>query len=302
MSKFLFAAVFSFFVSAKSEAQTFNVSGKVMDESSNELLPFATVTYSATGGAVTDLEGKFSLTLQPGTYFITASYVGYEKLEKKIVLKNSDLVVDFSLKLLTLNEIKITADVVTTRQSPIAFSEMSSKQIKEVASSQDIPMLLNSTPGVYATQSGGGYGDARITIRGFDQRNIGVLIDGVPVNDMENGQVYWSNWNGLGDVTQTMQVQRGLGASKLAITSVGGTMNLITEGIFSKQQINFRQEIGSNGYEKTGIAITTGKMKKGWGLTLAGNHVTGNGWVNQTWMESWSYFLKLEKQLKHHTI
>lgn len=69
---------------------------------------------------------------------------------------------------------------------------------------------------------------------GFDQRNIAVMVDGVPVNDMENGQVYWSNWDGLGDITKSMQVQRGLGASKLAVTSVGGTMNIITKGIDQK--------------------------------------------------------------------
>ena len=49
--------------------------------------------------------------------------------------------------------------------------------------------------------------------RGFAQENITVMINGVPVNDMENGRVYWSNWNGLGDVTSAMQVVRGLGAS-----------------------------------------------------------------------------------------
>ena len=37
------------------------------------------------------------------------------------------------------------------------------------------------------------------------------MINGVPVNDMENGRVYWSNWAGLSDVTSSMQVQRGLG-------------------------------------------------------------------------------------------
>ena len=54
------------------------------------------------------------------------------------------------------------------------------------------------------------------------------MINGMPVNDMENGAVYWSNWAGLSDITSAMQVQRGLGASKLAIASVGGTINVVT--------------------------------------------------------------------------
>ena len=36
------------------------------------------------------------------------------------------------------------------------------------------------------------------------------MIDGIPVNDMENGWVYWSNWFGLDAVTSNVQVQRGL--------------------------------------------------------------------------------------------
>ena len=55
------------------------------------------------------------------------------------------------------------------------------------------------------------------------------MINGQPVNDMENGWVYWSNWAGLADVTTAMQVQRGLGSSKLAISTVGGTINVVTK-------------------------------------------------------------------------
>ena len=72
-------------------------------------------------------------------------------------------------------------------------------------------MILNSTPGVYATQAGSDDNGPSISIRGFKQRNVSVLVDGIPVNDMESGAVFWNNWFGLDLVTQTMQVQRGLG-------------------------------------------------------------------------------------------
>ena len=52
-----------------------------------------------------------------------------------------------------------------------------------------------------------GFGDSKINVRGFEQNNIAVMINGVPVNDMETGWVYWSNWSGLADVTNKMQVQ-----------------------------------------------------------------------------------------------
>lgn len=88
--------------------------------------------------------------------------------------------------------------------------------------SQDIPLVLNSTPSVYASADSGGAGDARLNIRGFDPRNISILINGAPTNDIENGWLYWSNWDGLGDVTSTIRVQRGLSAVTLPTPSIGG--------------------------------------------------------------------------------
>ena len=73
--------------------------------------------------------------------------------------------------------------------------------------SRDIPMALETIPGVYASEQGGGAGDSRVTVRGFTARNVGTLINGVPVSDMENGG-FWSNWDGLGDATASIQVKK----------------------------------------------------------------------------------------------
>ncbi|NTV84529.1 MAG: TonB-dependent receptor plug domain-containing protein, partial [Bacteroidales bacterium] len=162
-------------------------------------------------------------------------------------------------------------------------------------------MVLKAT-GVSATQQGGGDGDARINIRGFSQRNVAVMIDGIPVNDMENGWVYWSNWFGLDLVTQRIQVQRGLGASKLALPSIGGTMNIITAGIQQKRQIKVKQEVANDGYFRTSVGYTSGQLPHGWGITAAGSYKTGKGWVDQTYTKGWFYYLKVDKKLGDHLV
>jgi outer membrane cobalamin receptor len=167
---------------------------------------------------------------------------------------------------------------------------------------QDIPLILNTTPGVYATASGGGDGDSRINIRGFNQRNVAVMLDGIPVNDMENGWVYWSNWFGLDAVLRYTQVQRGLGASKLAIPSVGGTINIATRGIENDFGVNLKQEVGNDGYLRTSLGITSGRLPKGWGVTFAGSYKRGDGWVDQTWTKGWFYFLRVDKELGNHML
>jgi outer membrane receptor for ferrienterochelin and colicin len=61
------------------------------------------------------------------------------------------------------------------------------------------------------------------------------MVNGQPVNSVEDGLVFWSNWSGMADVSQGIEVQRGLGASKLAISSVGGTINIITKTTEAKK-------------------------------------------------------------------
>ena len=113
---------------------------------------------------------------------------------------------------------------------------------------------------------------------------------------MENGWVYWSNWFGLDIMTKTIQVQRGLGASKLAIPAVCGTLNILTKGVDNVKKTIFSENIGNNGLLRTTIGHNSGKLKNGWGYSIAGSYKRGNGWVDQTWTEGFFYYLKLEKK------
>jgi hypothetical protein len=298
----IFASITFLFVlfSVPLLAQQGVLKGKVTDAISGEALISATVMVG-TEGTYTDLEGNYIIELKKGDYEVKFSYVGYEELIKEITIKSGEQTLDVALKGdLSFKEMVLTADIAIDRKTPVAFSNISTKALAEELASQDLPMILNSTPGVYATQSGGGDGDARINIRGFSQRNIAVMLDGIPVNDMENGQVYWSNWFGLDLVTKTMQVQRGLGASKLAIPSVGGTINILTNGIDSKKSIRVKQEIGTGGFSRTTLGLTSGRLENGWGVSVAGSYKQGNGWVEQTFTQGYFYYLRVDKAIGNH--
>jgi len=284
-----------------SEAQTI-LKGKVFDKNTGESLIGATIIYGKGIGTATDVDGNYSISLPSGERSLQISYVGYKKLVKTVTINDKPQVLDFKLKTILLSEVQVVADIARDRETPVAFSTIPMKKINEELASQDIPMVLNSTPGVYATQSGGGDGDARITIRGFNQRNVAVMIDGIPVNDMENGWVYWSNWFGLDAVTSNIQVQRGLGASKIAIPSIGGTMNILTKGTGNKAGGTIKQEVGSFGKLRTSLGYNSGRLENGWGYTLAGSYKMGNGFVDETWSEGYFYYAKIQKELGNHIL
>lgn len=156
------------------------------------------------------------------------------------------------------------ADIAKDRKTPVAVSTIKEAQIVEKMGNQEFPEILNSTPSVYSTKGGGGFGDGKTVIRGFTQENIAVMVNGMPVNDMENGAVYWSNWSGLSDVTSSMQVQRGLGSSKLAIASVGGTINILTRAADKKQGAVVSIGVGNDDFHKSLFAYNSGKSQTGW--------------------------------------
>lgn len=203
-----------------------------------------------------------------------------------------------------IDEVVITGvvDIAKDRKTPVAVSSVKSAQIIERLGNLELPEILNTTPSVYATKSGGGFGDGGITMRGFESRNIAVLVNGMPVNDMESGTVYFSNWTGLSDVTSTIQVQRGLGSSKLAIASVGGTMNFITRSADMKKGGVVRLGVGNNDYLKTSFSYNTGKSSNGWSSSFLMGRQTGSTYIDNTEYEAYTYYFALgfEPNKKHN--
>ncbi len=273
------------------------IKGKVQDDISGELIEKAQIS-AGTVTVETDKNGFYELKVPMGSYQVKATAEGFApeliNIEAdRTVISN----VNFELENLSdaMQAVQIVANVAKDRRTPIAYSNISGKDIKERLGSQDMPMLLNNTPGVYATQQGGGAGDARITIRGFNQRNIAVMIDGIPVNDMENGWVYWSNWFGLGGVTALTQVQRGLGSSRIANPAVGGTINIITKGLTRKPEFSASMEFGDSRYQQFNVNASSGRLKGDWGFTVALTRRTSDGYVDGLYDEMWAYFAKVEK-------
>jgi hypothetical protein len=268
-----------------------SIVGVVTDVDSQPLEGANIVVVGTDVGGVSDNSGAFKIDVLSGTYDVTASFIGYSSITKSVVVEDIVSSVNFILEIdfLGLSDVEVLASRAS-ETTPVAYTNVSKAEMDVRLGSQDIPMILNTTPSVYATQQGGGAGDARINIRGFNQRNVAVMINGVPQNDMENGWVYWSNWDGVGDATSSIQVQRGLSAVNLATPSIGGTMNIITDPTAMEKGGKFKQEAGDGGFLKTTATYHTGLI--GDKLALSGTIVrkTGDGIIDGTWTDAWAYY------------
>lgn len=278
------------------------VKGVVKDAKSHETLVGATVVVDGTTtGVTTSLDGSFSFQVPAGVQKLKFSYVGYVSITKEVTVKNGQTVdlgtVNLSSDAIGLHEVNVLANIAVNRETPVAVSTISSQDISANLGTQEFPQIMNTTPNVYATRSGGGFGDSQMNIRGFQQQNIAFLINGIPVNDMENGWQYWSDWAGLADVTRTIQIQRGLGASKLAINSVGGTVNIVTKTTDMQKGGSFSVGMSDFGLYKQMLTLSTGKLKTGTAITFSGSHTSGTEWVDATWVKAWSFFFSVSQEI-----
>lgn len=276
------------------------VKGQLVDEETGEPLVGAAVMVEGTSqGSVTDIDGYFNQSVGRNATLIF-KYIGYKDLTRKITQKGNTVdlgVIQMKADAVMLGDVVITSSIAVARKTPVALSSVDPVFIEEKLGTQEFPEVLKSTPGVHANKQGGGYGDSEIYMRGFDNSNIGVMINGVPMNDMEWGGIYWSNWAGLSDVTRSMQTQRGLGASKVSVPSVGGTINIITSGLESKKGGNISYAMGNDGMNKILFTVSTGLTKSGWAMTLLGAKTWGDGYIQGTGYEGYNYFLNISKRI-----
>jgi iron complex outermembrane receptor protein len=270
------------------------ITGTVTDATTGDALPGANVIVAGQPyGGASDLSGAYVIEGVPaGNYEVSASVIGYETVSMSAqVASGVATTLNFALSSETLEMSAL--EVLASRagkNTPVAYTNVDKEEMEVRLGSQDIPLVLNTTPSVYATNQGGGAGDARINVRGFNQRNVAVMINGVPQNDMENGWVYWSNWDGVGDATSSIQMQRGLSAVNLATPSIGGTMNIITDPTALEAGGSIKQEMGSGAFMKTTANYNTGLIAEKMAFSATVVRKTGEGIVDGNWTDAWAYY------------
>ncbi len=294
-------------VSSFVQAQTL-LKGFVYDAETNLPLRSASVSIPLAGiGTITGTDGGFKLQTTNLQAIIMFSSTGYTSISLPI---NQVFITDEPAKVflkptaIDLKEVKIIASIAHDRQTPISQSNILTREATTLAGDRSFPELMRTVPGVYATRTGGGSGDAAINIRGFKQENIALMVNGIPVGSVENGLVYWSNWDGLSSATQSLQVQKGFGATRIAANSVGGTVNIITQTTDSEKKLELDAYMTDYGNTRQTLNLSTGKLSNGTSVTFIGSHTQGPGYVDATQVDAWSYLLSVSNQIhaKHKLV
>lgn len=184
-----------------------------------------------------------------------------------------------STKQVKLEEVTVSSNRAK-KNSPTAFSDVSTEQIKKENAAKNIPFLLQTLPSVVAfSEDGSGVGNTSLRIRGTDATRINVTLNGMPLNNPESQEVYWVNLPDISNSLQSIQLQRGVGTSTNGSAAFGASLSLKT--IQAQQQAygEASTAIGSYNTFTSTIAAGTGLLGNGLSLDLRYSKVKGDGYI-----------------------
>ncbi len=197
-------------------------------------------------------------------------------------------------------------EVSTTRfspVSPVARTTLSREQALDRNWGQDTPMALATLPGAYAySDAGNGVGYSYLSIRGFPQRRISVLVNGVPLNDPESHEVYWINHPDLLASTAEVTVQRGVGAALYGAAAVGGSVHLVTSPFTRAPEQRVTVGYGSFETKRVSVETNSGDLAGGWNLYGRYSRVESFGYREQSWSRLWSYTISARRVSGRHSL
>ncbi len=276
-----------------------SLTGALTDMETGEPVPGAIVKLMGYDiAAVSGSDGRFTLDGLPlGEGRLVISHIGYNVAKKGVNISLQSVVnIELEPRILKGQDIIVTATRAKKGQTPAAFSNMTNKDIGQNYWAQDIPMLLTSLPNVFAySDAGNGVGYSYIKIRGFDQKRISVMLNGIPLNDAESHEVFWIDLPDFASNVADIQVQRGIGSSMYGASSMGGSVNLITSDFSAVPQLKVETGYGSYNTGKLSISGNSGLINDSYVFYGRYSRIETDGYRDNSWSKMYSYFIGLAR-------
>ncbi len=197
-----------------------------------------------------------------------------------------------SLNVIRLQEVQ----VLSTRareKTPMAYTDIDKETLSEVNYGRDVPLMLSIMPSVVTTSdAGNGIGYTSIRVRGTDPTRINVTANGIPINDSESGNVYWTNMPDIASSLESMQICRGVGTSTNGAGAFGATISMQTENIKGKPFLGVDLSAGSYSSHKETLRFGTGLIGNHWGFSARLSNIGSNGYIDRASSRLDSYFIQ----------
>ena len=194
-----------------------------------------------------------------------------------------------SLKVQQLKEVTVSA-IRAKDKNPITFTNVSKEEIAPRNLGQDIPVLLNYAPSVVTTtDAGNGVGYTYMRVRGSDGSRINVTLNGIPFNDSESQGTFFVNLPDFASSLESVQLQRGVGASTNGAGAFGASLNMQTKSYQEKSFAEVANSFGSFNTRKHTLAFGTG-LHNNFELNGRVSNIASDGYIDRASTNMFGYF------------
>ncbi len=214
-------------------------------------------------------------------------------------MRNIFLFVFFSLRVLSFSQTDTIllkeAQIIgsPTKLDPTTSTLINIDSVKYLYQGNDPFFILNKTVPNVISQSDNGlpYGYSYLRIRGIDQTRINFTLNGIPLNEMEDQGIYFSNMPDFLNNISRSQITRGIGISKYGTTSIGGSVNLETDFLDSVQ---ISGELGTGSFEtnRYSLGYSSGDIKN-FSFSSRIGYLSTDGFRDHSGSNGYNYFGQL---------
>lgn len=167
--------------------------------------------------------------------------------------------------------------------APFAKTDLSSAQIRQQNTGQDLPYLLQYTPSVVVTSdAGAGVGYSGIRVRGTDGTRINVTLNGIAVNDAESQGTFFVDLPDLASSTSSIQLQRGVGTSTNGAAAFGATLSVSNLEVMEQAGAEASATYGSFNTQKYTLRAGTGFSKSGFAMDVRLSKISSDGYIDRS--------------------
>lgn len=287
---------------ATAHAQNGTLTGKITDQTEKRgvekvlviLMPAGVETY-------TDDNGNFA--------FENIPYGDYTLKVFANTYRGQELPVTINQPTVQLNDLAMEKDLIKDVANndaivPVVTVSDDDSQNSGVGDN-NVAGVLSASRDVFVSNSSFTFGQMRFRYRGYSGGEFKVFVNGIPMNELDNGSVYWNNWGGLNDMFRFNDNSYGLEPTTFSFGEVGGANNIDVVAARQRKQLRVSYSGSNRSYQHRVMATyTTGMLKGGWAFSFSGSwRGSPTSYYPGGFYDSWSYFFSASKKLgKKHIL
>ena len=213
----------------------------------------------------TDAVGAWRISAPPGDHVVETSLPGHATLTRRVSAAEDVAGLDFVLEPLPrLSESVVVEAIRADARTPVTKHDIPREEIERRNLGQEMPFLLEPVPSLNNySDTGLGSGYSYLYLRGIQQTRINMTLDGVPLNEPEDGTLYFVDFGDFASSLQSVQVQRGVGTSTVGTASYAGSINFASLDLAEQPGGTARFGAGSFGTLRAGVGGQSGRVGPG---------------------------------------